>query len=434
MALPRASLTTAVLLAAGSLAPLAAQDPEPAPGGAPADPSVSVLPPRALPVPSYPTWPVSAGAPADVQSAGYAPPAEGQAAPSEASATAQGEQPEQPRTWSGQGTAPGQYSPTTGWQSTPAASPPPAALAWRWHGYGAVNPGDVSQLTNSSSQTASPATTLPMPSVAPPLPPGAQAAPATTPAALAPTSPAATEWRQPGAAPTAPAIAPPGQLPAPAPVEMPPASSVSAAAEPAWRAAGVQVAKANPMRMPPAAPEPWTAAAPRKPAVSPMAFVANQPDTRWTASGAGLAVPRPMPAGSYTPRAVSDEPTPTAAAPPANPAVRPASFTSVSPYPRATLLTAPTGVRAPPAATSPSPPPPAPPAPPAPSLAALKANIERVCQGWGRDVEVHARGPASLLVRVKVRQDGDASFLAYRISQLPELRPYQVLYEMQVMR
>src|SRR5262249_22955311 len=133
----------------------------------------------------------------------------------------------------------------------------------------------------------------------------------------------------------------------------------------------------------------------------------------------------PMPPGSYTPRAVSDAPVQPAVARASAPDVRPAAFTSASPppVPRA----------------APNPPPPATPSQPpararAPTLASLKANIERVCAGRGRDLDVQVRGPGSLLVKVKVRQAADAEDLANRISQLPELGPYQVLFEMLVAR
>jgi hypothetical protein len=71
---------------------------------------------------------------------------------------------------------------------------------------------------------------------------------------------------------------------------------------------------------------------------------------------------------------------------------------------------------------------------PAPTLPALKASIERACTGRGRDVDVSSRGPGKLLVKIKVRQTADAEYLAHAVSQLPELGPYQVLYEMQVGR
>jgi hypothetical protein len=49
-------------------------------------------------------------------------------------------------------------------------------------------------------------------------------------------------------------------------------------------------------------------------------------------------------------------------------------------------------------------------------------------------VEILSRGQASLLVRLKVRQAADAESVANAIARLPELGPYQVLFEMQVVR
>ena len=49
-------------------------------------------------------------------------------------------------------------------------------------------------------------------------------------------------------------------------------------------------------------------------------------------------------------------------------------------------------------------------------------------------MELVTRGPSSLLVRLKVRQQADAEYLANVIARLPELGPYQVLFEMQVVR
>jgi hypothetical protein len=68
------------------------------------------------------------------------------------------------------------------------------------------------------------------------------------------------------------------------------------------------------------------------------------------------------------------------------------------------------------------------------SMATVKAGIERACAGRGRDLEVVPHGPSSLLVRLKVRQPSDAEYLANIIARLPELAPYQVLFEMQVAR
>ena len=79
-------------------------------------------------------------------------------------------------------------------------------------------------------------------------------------------------------------------------------------------------------------------------------------------------------------------------------------------------------------------PPPAAKPQPATGLPAVKAGIERACAGRARDVELVTRGPSSLLVRVKVGQQADAEFVANTVAKLPELGPYQVLFEMQVAR
>jgi hypothetical protein len=65
---------------------------------------------------------------------------------------------------------------------------------------------------------------------------------------------------------------------------------------------------------------------------------------------------------------------------------------------------------------------------------AIRIGIERVAAGRGRDLDVMAVGPGSLLVRLKVRQPYDAEYLANAISRMPELAPYQVQFEIQVAR
>ena len=79
MALPRASSLLAVMLAAGSVAPLVARAQDaPGAGAPPPSPSVRVLPPRALTMPTLPLLPPDL-APA-VPSTGVAVPAGGQSA------------------------------------------------------------------------------------------------------------------------------------------------------------------------------------------------------------------------------------------------------------------------------------------------------------------------------------------------------------------
>jgi hypothetical protein len=64
----------------------------------------------------------------------------------------------------------------------------------------------------------------------------------------------------------------------------------------------------------------------------------------------------------------------------------------------------------------------------------VRRCIERVCAGRVRDLELIPFGPTRLVVRLKVRQSADAEYLANTIARLPELEPYQVLFEMQVFR
>jgi hypothetical protein len=74
----------------------------------------------------------------------------------------------------------------------------------------------------------------------------------------------------------------------------------------------------------------------------------------------------------------------------------------------------------------------APAAAPDTAYSRLRTRIEQACAGKGRDLELYSRGPGNLLVRVKVAKAADAELLANRISQLPELAPYRVSFEMRV--
>lgn len=67
-------------------------------------------------------------------------------------------------------------------------------------------------------------------------------------------------------------------------------------------------------------------------------------------------------------------------------------------------------------------------------IRSVRPAVERACIGRGRDLELIPNGRTSLLVRLKVRQSSDAELLANVIARLPELEPYQVLFEMQVAR
>ena len=130
-------------------------------------------------------------------------------------------------------------------------------------------------------------------------------------------------------------------------------------------------------------PAPWVAA--------PPAPIMPQPERPlWHVPAATLGPPQA--AGHYISRAVSDAP------------VRPVAYT------RPVTISAPGPV----------------------GLPLVRAIVDQACAGRARDVEVIARGPSSLMVRLKVRQAADAEYLANTISRLPELGPYQVLFEMQV--
>jgi hypothetical protein len=168
---------------------------------------------------------------------------------------------------------------------------------------------------------------------------------------------------------------------------------------------------------------------------------ASTPAQQWTNPG----TLRPVAPGTYTPRAVPDDAVRQAVATAPRQDVRQATYTTTTTSPNPPPRTAPSpqapATGRPTVATTVQRPAPSanaasqrPAAAPAPTLASLKASIERVCVGRGRDLEVISRAPGNLLVRVKVRQAGDADFLAHRISELPELGPYKILYEMQVVR
>jgi hypothetical protein len=425
MARPRATLLAAVVVAAGSVAPSAARG-----QGDPPDPAVSVLPPRALPLPALPLMPAGAVPAADFAPAATVgaptagPPGSSQRMPvgTPVSPGAAGA----PSVWLAAPTEIGgagaptnrapsqpaagrpQYpSPTTTWQPAPVTAVPSPAPAWRWHGYGAVNNGtDAGQPTPQYQSPQSPSAAQP-PSAPMNTPTGSSviAAPDAGPA-----------WQPPGTIMPA----------APPPVNTAPAEALPLSVEPSWRPAGEKAAAA-PLTAPTrVAYEPWTAVGQRVGTTNPM-VAASAPDADWRGNGVVAARPAPLPPGSYTPRAVSDAPPMT---------VRQASYTNPVPPAPPPAAARPPRPAAPAAAGTPRPaanaanrPPVAP-----PTVAALRAGIERACAGRGRDVEVYARGASSLLVRVKVRQAADAEFLANRLSQLSELAPFQVLYEMQVTR
>jgi len=289
------------------------------------------------------------------------------------------------------------------WMAPPVYAAPSPAPAWRWHGYGAANGSDLYP-------------SAPVPNYAP-----QQQSPAQP----------ERQLHAPTPMPMQEAIGPPWQPPVTtspieaAPMDPPPMSS----AEPVWHSAGQRMSVAPASYFPaptaPAGRDLWTAAATVPTGTyNPMTVVQVPPATAWRGSNTVTAV-TPMPPGSYTPRAVSDAGVQPAAFRPAAaaPAVQPAVYRQPSPQQAAPPP-------APPAVKRPSGPPPV----ATETLTTLKAGIERVCVGKASGLEVYARGPTSLLVRLKVRQASDAPLLANRISQMPELGPYQVLYEMQVAR
>jgi hypothetical protein len=387
----------------------------PPPNGVPPQPqtttnSVNVLPPRPMQMPTLPLLPnrgggllrttqyVSPTVEPTGQPVPVDPGGQGQAAwlappvGAEAGAAPQGSRTD----WN----SPGTYAPN----GRPGAG---SGTTWRWYGYGAVSPGPVTpQRTGNATVNYAPAyippespsqmmTPLPMPTAQPT---HMTALPMPTPAPVAP-----ADLGQPANVPDA--LSPPPMVP---PSGVP--SNGSAAIEPSWRAAGTQLAAATEMA---SGPEPWVAAGTRNDAIMRALYASNG----W---------PYPV-----TARAVSEAPTQqrspvqqasaTFAAPPRNVATEVPAARQPATQPRAPE---PSANRA--AAT------------PAPSPSAdafysrLRTRIEQACAGKGRDLEVYARGPASLLVRVKVAKAADAELVANRISQLPELAPYRVGFEVRV--
>jgi hypothetical protein len=440
-------MLVAVAVTAGSLAPLYAQGP------AQPDAAVRMLPPRAMPMPTMPVLPPpppTAVRPASGQMVVTGQPVDGQLP--------------QPRT----------FGPTTnlyaqnmisGMATTYPTMPTPAP-AWLWHGYGAAPTGETAPATNTPNHMTNsvpmppssgpsvpsaaapvlsrpvPMTTAeepvltaprPLPAETQPMPSGPTAAP------TIPVNPETADWRQHGAAP---AVTPPVEVrpQVPADVPMPPPAAI----DPGWKSASLRAPRpANPARPVPAGPEPWTTANARPATTNPTTLAsASTPAQQWTNPG----TLRPAAPGTYTPRAVPDDAVRPAVATAPRQDVRQATYTATTspnpprtappPPPAATAgrpIVATTTQRPAPSANAASQRP-AQTAAPAPTLASLKASIERVCVGRGRDLEVIARAPGNLLVRVKVRQTGDADYLAHRISELPELGPYKILYEMQVVR
>jgi hypothetical protein len=465
MASARASLLAAVVLAVGSAAPRAAAQPTagnmpvpvlPAPGEAHQAPTesggpVNVLPPRPLPLPTLPVLPPAYDPRTGLRSTAYQsaslstaagaapvpemPAAEttptGQSSWLSAPVPADGAVPPAAAQWSAAPAGVPQRT-STGWVPYQPQTAPTHAPGWRWYGYGAVDPGPA--VPPTARPTTSPPPPPPEETLQPPQPQPQ------TPGQLqswqppAPTRPHHTEYAPtelpmpqtvPGPAPT--------ELPLPRPLPAAPPANFSTAVEPVWRSAGTAYAAgpANPM-----VADPWAA---------PGSRPANGPPTAANHWPAHAVAAQPRPHGGLTTRAVSDAPQHAGRAPASG--VQPVGYTAPSP-PRAAALGQPQAAR--PAARAPAPVQrPATPAQPAARTAAtaaaarpaqavvtslthLKYSVQRVCAGRGSDVDVQSRGPGSLLVRVRVARAQDAQYLANAISQIPELAPYQVIFEMKL--
>ena len=288
----------------------------------------------------------------------------------------------------------GTWPPMTS-SGTPYPYMPTAAVApaWRWHGYGGVTPAEQFQPSTPAPDSATKERPPAAPS--PPQNPGTDAphmpaSPPPTPPADGPKVPtlsdvnAGSESKPPSAVP---AYVPPADPNPPPPSPAPPGQPLSAT-EPTWRSGVRQVGylQANPMT---AGPAPWSAATTTPPVV--IAGAATITECHQPA----VTLDRPRVAGTYISRAVSDAP------------VQPVTYSA----PPAPPKNQPVGV-----------------------LPTVRTSIERACAGRVRDVEIVSRGATNLLVRLKVRQTADAEFVANAIARLPELGPYQVLFEMQVVR
>jgi hypothetical protein len=434
----RATLLAVAIAMAGAV-PASAQpafgEPVSAPVGYPApqpstaaDGPVNMLPPQPLNMPALPLFP---NRPVGSQVAEPLPP--GQTAwLSPGAGDAGGANAGTGTEWAQSGR--GQANP---WSNAGRGSsaPAPTALAWRWHGYGAPTPGPIAPPPTgtvppmTSSSGFSPYrwpqaydTPLPPPQPQPPsvtpLPPPTPLAPgAPGPQMLAPAP--VPDWPP---TPTLPsAAAPPG---------------FSTAIEPEWRSAGIHMAAA-PMNPPPTA-EPWVAASSRTGGAPQPQIMAYG----WPNPNAALAGPRPV-NGTVTTRAVSDAiPSPARGTIPSG--VQQASYSTAASAGAAARhaanqpthgnrTAAPVQLAAPTPAPRPvtnAPPPTT--YSPGTAFSHLRTSIERACAGKGRELEVYAGGQTNLLVRVRVAKAADAEYLANKISQIPELAPYQISFEMRV--
>jgi hypothetical protein len=264
----------------------------------------------------------------------------------------------------------------------PAPPVPSAAPAWRWHGYGAVIVSEnLPPLTPQLGSQPATSTTPAAPNT-----PAATNGSAVSALPAAPDASQSTDWKQPGAVPafTTPTDVAPAALP-PNAVEPRPLTS----GDSRWRATGEQVTMMNPMST---GSEPFVSMT--RPAAAPVVTVSASVPVHHGPS-VTLDPPRAMPPMLAAPVPM----------PPPPPIIQPVAYTAPAPAPR--LTTIPSNIR---------------------------PGIERVCAGRGRDLDVSVCGPSSLLVRLRVRQPGDAEYLANAISRMPELAPYQVQFEMQVAR
>jgi hypothetical protein len=418
------AILAAVGLAAPAVGQWAGSDPPapplPPPYDVPAQPRptyqpVNVLPPRPMQMPTLPLLPNRTGG--LIRSTQYvSPTVEATGQPISVDAGGSGQ-----TAWLAApvGAEAGTSAPAsnTDWNSPATYAPNGrpsggSGTTWRWHGYGAASPGPVTarRTANATANyapayippeaTPQPATPLPMPT-----PQQTHMTPLPMPSTLPP-----TEIGSPTAAPYSPGSPMPPMAPPVAPSAPPP--NASAALEPTWRAAGTQFAANTPVAN---SPEPWVAASTRQDAVMRALYASNgwpYPVTARAVSEAPTA-----------PRQAVQQASATFAAPASNvamgaPSARPPATQTrfLDPPPTRTA----TAAARPPAPAADTP------------YTRLRARVEQACAGKGRELELYSRGPGSLLVRVKVAKAADAELVANRISQLPELAPYRVSFEMRV--
>lgn len=314
----------------------------------------------------------------------------------------------------------------TPYQTFPAMTAPSAAPAWRWHGYGAVA---VTEVAQPYSPGAQPPAFTPSQPVKP-----ADAKPAEAKADDQPILPVPATANVQNAV-DAEWVPPTGTTPAPLPAlpSTPPSTTPLTYLDPVWKSPDDQLAGTPTDAHPsPDAPRPAgpsvVPAGYTTPASTPQPFN-PQPQLPTPGSfGSAFYPANPVvtagPPRNYTSRGVSESPTTyPATARNAPAAAKLAAFTAPQQQPVARPRTA-EPARVPVRRVEPP--------RPADTLAQFKAIIERVCAGKGHGVELTAKGPGSLLLKLKVRKADDAESLASQIAQIPELGPYQISYEIQV--